>query len=401
MPDADNAADPGVNGEQQANGAPAEAAPVEQQQGSEPQPISRMGALAQALNLPPDVAKLMTEKAESGNAGPRNPEQQPEKEEDQFESQKTRNGDLEGEADASPEQEHEQEEGSPFKDPRVQQRLGKARRQKERLETALEQAERERDELKAKLEGDARQQGPQAPPSKGALGQVTNEADLNRWVSEAETAVDWCDENAEGTTVGEGESAKFISPEEVAKYRRQAEKIVLHAPERRLQIRDSLQTVTVATNHFNGQAKERYPWLFQPESREYAEAMQLMQTEPAVQLALSQNPGFQQSPARNLLLGYVITGMKASRGNAQPGAEPLNPDLPPSLVRKHPPLAPVTAGPPSRSAAPNGTKRVAEAMQTVVTQGGDRESLMAAIRARREAGSLGNTAANGRKLAAV
>ncbi len=392
MPDADNAADPGVNGEQQANGA----APVEQQQGSEPQPLSRMGALAQALNLPPDVAKLMTEKAESGNAEPPTPEQQP-GEEDQH-------VDLEGEAEASPEPEHEQEEGSPFKDPRVQQRLGKARRQKERLETALEQAERERDELKAKLEGDARKeqpQGPQAPPSKGVLGQVTNEAELNRWVSEAATAVDWCDENAEGTTVGDGEDAKFIAPEEIAKYRRQAEKIVLHAPERRLQIRDSLQTETVALNHFNGQAKERYPWLFQPESREYAEAMQLMQTEPAVQLVLAQNPEFQQSPARNLLLGYVITGMKASRASAQPGAEQLNPDLPPSLVRKHPPLAPVTAGPPSRSAAPNGTKRVAEAMQTVVTQGGDRESLMAAIRARREAGSLGNTAANGRKLAAV
>ena len=398
---ANNAASPGVNGEPNAIGAaPAQttegASSPENVQGSEAPTQSRMSAVAQHLGLPPDVAKeIASREATSRETTP--PGTAP------AEAVADKADATPGAQETDHDEEHEDatDPASPFQDARVQKRLGKAKRQRERLETALEQAERERDEARAIADQYAtalQPPPPTAPASRSALGMVRSEPELDRWLSEAQTAIAWCDENAEGASVGEGDKATFLEAAEIAKYRRQAEKVVLNAPQRRLEIRDSVSAERTQLEKFNEEAQAQYPWLFQPESKEYAEAQTLLRGNPVVQQALAEIPQFQNHPARNLLLGYLITGLKADLANGNRTTS-LNPDLPESLIRKHPPLAPHTAGPPTRSAAPNAKTKVAEAMQHVVTQGGDRESLMAAIRARRASGSMGGT--SGHALAAV
>src|SRR5205814_3767697 len=70
---------------------------------------------------------------------------------------------------------------------------------------------------------------------------VATEAQLNTEVSRAKALREWCDANAEGVTVGEGDKQEFYDPNKIAAFRREADKILTDAPERRDQIRNFAQ----------------------------------------------------------------------------------------------------------------------------------------------------------------
>jgi hypothetical protein len=427
---AGNAASPGVNGDatqsNASNGAPAQAAEdFDRGDGaaasSDVAEVSSETAtpgfnakVAAQLGLPADITERLRKDAAARN-GVAAGEQQ------EVVGESAETADATTTSEEEHEDEHESAGSDVFKDPRVQKRLAKAARQRDRLvDIALDGLGATEDEIDAvksskdpiaeaaALKGELMQrvsaqqqqqvhvpQGPQAPATKGLLGHVTNEASLTATEDHALAQMEWCDANADGTTVGEGSAARFVEPSEIAKYRKEMEKILLQAPRRRQEIRDAVGQRMQAVQRYDTIAREEAPDLWDPKSEGSKQLAQIGQEDEVIQGFMRRNPDIANDPAINVLLTRYVQGYLA-RGNKS--AQPLNPDLPPSLIRKHPPLAPVTAGPPSRSAAPNGTKRVAEAMQHLAEDGSP-QALTAAIRARREAGGTRRNGAH--ELAAV
>jgi hypothetical protein len=426
---AGNAASPGVNGDatqsNASNGAPAQAAEDLDRSGdasassdvadasSETATPGFNAKVAAQLGLPADITERLRKDA-AARSGVAAEEQQ----EVVGESAETADATTVSEEEHE-EEEHESAGSDVFKDPRVQKRLAKAARQRDRLvDIALDGLGATEDEIDAvksskdpiaeaaALKGELMQrvsaqqqqqvqmpQGPQAPVSKGLLGHVTNEQQLAQLEDQTNANIDWCDKNADGVTVGEGTAARFVEPSEISRYRREMEKILLQAPRRRQEIRDAVGQRMQAVQRYDTIAREEAPDLWDPKSEGSKQLAQIGQEDEVIQGFMRRNPDIANDPAINVLLtryvqGYLARGNKAER--------PLNPDLPPSLVRKHPPLAPVTAGPPSRSAAPNGTKRMSEAMQDVLAGGGT-DAIRRALRVERE---LENTSSRSR-LAAV
>jgi hypothetical protein len=410
-----NAASPGVNGDatqnNASNGAPAQAAenqslPASPETAESSSSPTGLRGLAAKLNLPADITDRLEADAAARHGDAAELKAESGKQEEVVgESAET------ADATTTEQEEHEETEehestGNVFNDPRVQKRLAKAARQRDRLvDIALDGLGATADEidavkssqdpiaeaaaLKAELmeRGAANQrqqtqnvQGPQAPTNKGLLGNVTNEQQLEAWESHATDQMEWCDRNPDGVTVGEGASQRFVEPSEIAKYRKDMEKVLLQAPKRRQEIRDALWQQTRALDKFNTIAREEAPELWDPQAPGYSDPGAVLKEDDVIVGFLRDHPAVANDPRINVLLTRYARGWQARGTKA---AKPLNPDLPPSLVKPHPPLAPVTAGPPSRSAAPNGSKRMNEAMQAVYAGGGT-DAIRQALRVERE-----------------
>jgi hypothetical protein len=158
----------------------------------------------------------------------------------------------------------------------------------------------------------------------------------------------------------------------------EAESVLLEAPLRKDQVRQYTQT----RSHFDGLAQQEWPELFDRKTPEYQRAAAMLQ----------ELEGPNGAAMLNYCLGLAIEGMKsrdarklAANGKNGNGADKPKGDLDQRFLRPRVPIAPHTAGPTSRSSEPSSKKKVDEAMTNIVEQGGSRESLVAAIRARREA----------------
>lgn len=316
--------------------------------------------LMDRLEIPQDLHEQILGKAEP-EAEPADhpatePEQQPAPEEAE---------DPEGEDEPEADDKSDPATPSPFKDPKVRKRIDRITRQRE-------EARQEAERLKAELEKVQQQPDTQTEANvnnavaTGALSNVRNERDLNQVVSKAQSLLDWCDANPDGVTTGEGDNQRFIEPTEIASWRRNAERTLLNAPQKRQEIRD----FTAVRQSWDAQAQTEFPELFNKESEDYAAATQLVRAAPWV-AAL---------PEANYVLGVMVLGQKTlqsrratnvSKGNghAAAAAEP-NPDIPPALtpearrLRAQVPLAPVAPRPPSADGSAAGrTKRVTDAMQ--------------------------------------
>ena len=414
------------------------------EQGAQQAPSSSLDGVARTLGLPADVAKAIgvsgsaeaagDEGSGEGDGETSNVERRTSNAElPEGEEQSGAEGEGEGDGEHDDVAGQQANGANPFNDPRVRDRLGKDTRQKTQLTTALQalgfndaeiakiKASKNPDEVVALLQarggadgdkpageraqesaGDSgRYNGPAAAPGKGILGRITTEAELDQIARGAEIALEWCDKNPDGATVKDESGAeRFVTPAEIQEYRRQQERIILAEPKRLLEIRQAVGQQQQLEGYFNQQAQQRFPWLADQEAPEYAEAQQLIAESPEVQAAMAL-PAFKQLPQRNLLLGVLITGLKhtpknsaGDSGRYNAGGASVNPDLPPALHPdrfRHKPLAPHTAAPPTRAAAPKGQQRVAEAMNNVVEGTG---SLADLIRAKRE--SSASTNRNGR-----
>src|SRR5207248_2065279 len=109
------------------------------------------------------------------------------------------------------------------------------------------------------------------------------------------------------------------------------------------------------------------------------------------QAILKEVPSIATHPARNMILGDFMVGwgLRVTRNQqAADGSQTdtKTPDAKNPLQRKIPPIAQHVARTPSRSGAPNGQKKVDEAMNNFVKEGGSQESLAAAIGAIRRSG---------------
>jgi hypothetical protein len=208
------------------------------------------------------------------------------------------------------------------------------------------------------------------PSASPRLAHIADEAQLNRELAKAEAVMDWCDENPEG----KGLSLNSIDPEykqqyddgeltqqealqkTVGKWRRESEKLVIGAPNRR----EELRAYRAGRDHFDGLAREYWPELFDKGSEEHQLGQAL----------LSQFPAIKAGPNANYAIGLVIEGAKALQERIDRGKNGqrvrAHRDISERVFEPRVPLAPHTAEPPSREATPSPQKRLNEAMSDLV-----------------------------------
>lgn len=336
--------------------------------------------LLAALGIPDDMAKqvfgpIPEPKAEEPKAEALPPPEEKEPEPEKVEEPPT--------AEKAEEPEPELDASTPDW---AKQRIGKLTGQREearRERAALNEQFLAAQERIAQLE--AQPSVTVQPSANDPLADVTDLATLKTKVDAARHTKRWCRQNPEGVTVNEGVEGKerFIAPEAIRDMLGNAEDVIdEYAPRKayEIQLREENNEVARKVN----------PDLF----KRGTEAYQVAQT------AMQEIPGLANHPAAHLFIAYYYAGVQADIADSQAkaakngnghGPKPvLDPRLTAEALSKIPPLAPVTASPPNALGKVGGAQaRVEEAKTNMVTESGSRESLVAAVRAMREAGENG------------
>jgi hypothetical protein len=326
--------------------------------------------IADYLDIPDDVLKQIAPKvvkepkAEAKTPPAPEKAEKPEHEEQEEEEVKqpkqspdTEEEPDEEEGEAETETEEEQPAAAEQQKPdKRQKRINRLTRKNAELEAQLDLVFNEYRTLKEKVEG--KESAAVAAPGTVGLSHIANERQLTQEVAQAEAIIDWCDQNAEGVMIEEAGKEKFIESQEVAKWKRKAEKTVRIAPLRQKE----LEAYSQSQNYFDGLAKQAWPELFDKRSNEYQLAQSI----------LAEFPPVKTSPQANWAVGLVIEGMKslqgktAPKGQAAANAAPKHRDIDERAFSPRVPLAPHTAEPPSREPTPSAHKRLKEATSALL-----------------------------------
>jgi hypothetical protein len=282
----------------------------------------------------------------------------------------------EQEAEQPPEQPPEQEdedeqtpEGEQAPDKR-QKRINRLTRQKRELE---EEVKAYRQAIEQQQQGGGPQPHP-VPSANQRLAHISDEYTLNSEIAKATQIMEWCDANADGlTTEGPDGTERYHEPAQVNKWRREAEKVVLDAPQRR----DEIRLFTVARTQYDQIAQQVWPELFDKSTPEHQAAAQL----------LAQYPNIRSSPQANYAAGLVIEGVRSliTRLNTANGQQPApqHRDIDErAFTTPRVPIAPHSPEPPSREARPSSQKVLNQALDKLQNDpDGSAESLAAAFNA--------------------
>lgn len=365
-----NAADPGVKPEQTATATTAVTPEAETQSTN----ISS-SSLMDRLEIPAEAQKELIEKqepvAETAPESETTTAETPEAESETPETPAEPEASTEQPAAESDDSDSE-ELPKPNKDwpPEVQaeftKRVGKEARKRRKEREAREEAEEKIEQLQAQLENV--QPVTVAPHSGDLLANVHNEQQLAQVVEEARVSKDWCLEHlGTGFTVNEGkEDEVFISPKEIGQKLALIEDVLTRQAPRK-------QSDMGQKRQYDVLAKQHYPAILDKGSEDYQVGAALMQ----------QLPGLATHPARHLILGDYINGVRSRLAKANGNGK--HKDLPAELQRPIPPIAPPVPAARSNGSAPSLQKKKTEAMNNLVEAGGDRDALVRAIRELRKA----------------
>jgi phage host-nuclease inhibitor protein Gam len=256
-----------------------------------------------------------------------------------------------------------------------QKRINRLTRQKAQLETQLDSAVSELEQYRQALAQQRPGQTPQPVPSANQrLAHISDEVSLNQEIAKATSVIEWCDANADGlTTEGQDGTEKYHAPEQIAKWRREAEKVVLDAPQRR----DEIRTFGVARNQYDQIAQQVWPELFDKSTAEHQAAAQL----------LAQYPAIRGTPQANYAAGLVIEGVRSlmarlQQANGQQPAKAHRDIDERAFTTPRVPIAPHSPEPPSREAKPSSQRQLNQAMDKLANDpDGSSESLAEAFNA--------------------
>jgi hypothetical protein len=260
-----------------------------------------------------------------------------------------------------PEEEPEPEPAAaPEEQPRLdkrQKRINRLTRQKSELQTKLDTAYRQAEEMRQQLEQIQRKQqeaAGAAPPTVGRLGWITSEQQLAQEVDKANSVIDWCDQNPDGVTSGSGENQEYVDSEKIARWRREAEKVVINAPMREKE----LQRFGEAQNHYTRLVQENWPELLDKSTPDHQMAVEILKF----------YPWLAQTPQAWYAAGLVIEGAKALdvRNAAKANGQRQHRDIDERAFAPRVPLSPHVANPPTRTATPSSKQRLNEAMSNLV-----------------------------------
>lgn len=252
----------------------------------------------------------------------------------------------------------------------AQKRVDKLSRQKNEWKEKAEDAVAEAAQLKAQLDGV--QPVTVAASSSDLLADVQTPEQLQAVIDRARLKRDYCRQHPNGVTVNEGKAdATFIEPEEIAKELSEAEDVLMfEVPRKNREIQERARVDEIAL--------KVYPDIFDRGSEDYQVAGALLRT----------LPGLVNHPARNLVIGDYLRGVKAriaENTKANGKVKPVLPEVE-AITRPRAPLAPNV---PTAQRGSNGLepspKKVDDAMNKLAQSDGSAEAIAAALRARREA----------------
>lgn len=342
-------------------------------QATQPEPgTTSVGALMDALGIPESVREHLSVKDAQKDEKPsaESAAADEEAEPPQSVAETDEAGAAEEQTDEQePQEQQTQEQQRPNK---YQKRINRLTRQKSELEEALRAKEAQLEELRQKLESQEPQKLAAAPPGRGPLAYVADERELSQEVQKAEALIEFCDEHPDGVTVDAGKTTeRFVDSTEIAKWRRAAEKVLLHAPLRR----DELRAHNAQRQKSDEIAMQICPQLFESGSEENKAAAALLRMVPEVA----------GRPDINHLAALVIEGIKAvqARSAASANGEKVaasgangssagrSSDVKSRLLAARAPVAPHVANPPvDRSESLSGVKRLKEAVDKLVEEPG-------------------------------
>jgi hypothetical protein len=313
------------------------------------------GSLMDFLDIPADVQGQLKPR----EAAPELPGDVPSPPSDESppptEEEPSRDEEVEEESEEEAEQPVAAQEEQPKLDKR-QKRINRLTRQKSELQTKLDAVYAENQEMRQYLEqvqGKQQQTTRAAPAGVGRLSWIASEQQLQQEVAKADSVIEWCDLHPEGATTGSGENEEYIEPETIAGWRREAEKLVIHAPMRR----EELQKFGQAQNYYNGLVQENWPEILDQRSPDHQMAVAILQF----------YPWLQSTPQAWYAAGLVIEGAKALEARAgKANGQRQHRDIDERAFAPRVPLAPHSANPPTRSATPSSKQRLNEAMSNLV-----------------------------------
>jgi len=248
----------------------------------------------------------------------------------------------------------------------AKKRLAKERSKRGKVEEKAEALEAEVEQLRAALE--QTQPVTVAPSSRDPLAHIQNEDQLRQVVDEAKVTRDWCRKNLNGFIADQGkETEREITPEEIADTLGKAEDILSEGvPRKYAQLREFREVEAIA--------KVEHPSIFDKTSEDYQVVAALMR----------QLPALASHPARSLIAGDYIVGVKARLAKARNGKTA---DIPAELKRAIPPIAPHVPAARGGGETQPSRKRVETEMNHVIQDGGGRDSIARALEAMDEARS--------------
>jgi hypothetical protein len=326
------------------------------------------------LDIPPEVQKVLAANLEAEQPKVSEPPaEEPTDEREPSPAPSTAETEEEGEEEPDESEKPAAEAHPPEKIDKRQKRINRLTRQKSELQTKLDEGAQREQALAQKLaqyEGKQQAAATAAPVGPGRLSWITNERQLNDEVEKAEAIVDWCDANNEGVTIGEGDKEEYKSPDDIADWRRKAEKVVLSAPKRREEIR----AFTGIRSHYEGLARQNWPTMFDQGSKENQMAVQILQAFPWIQ----------QLPQAAYAVGLLIEGANVvdARTSGKNGAR-AHRDIDERAFSPRVPIAPHTPeNPPGTRSIPSSKQKVNKAMSDLVQdQDGSAENLARAFAA--------------------
>lgn len=270
-----------------------------------------------------------SEGAEEPAAQEQDPESQPETEADPAATEEAEEPAAEEEAPESPEEPEETDPQSKLP-VSVQKRIDGLTAEKKRLAEKVEIQESELAKTKSALEKLLAAPVTVTPSAQDPLANVLSIEDLNQKIAHARSVKRWALENLSGGTVknDKGEDVE-VSPEDVRRHLAVADELLTeHAPRRVQYLRE--------LNAHEAEARKTYPELFDPQSEQFAEAVQI----------LKQFPELMRFPDWKLTAGDFITARRARLAKAKAGAAaPAQKAAAPAGAKSHvasgKPVAPV------------------------------------------------------------
>lgn len=261
-------------------------------------------------------------------------------------------GELDEEEPEGEEQpEKEPVEGEqPQKIDKRQKRINRLTRQKSELQTQLDNLAAENQKLRT--QNGSKPEDQPAPLVGGRLPAIQQE------IAKCDAILAWCDDNAEGGEFGEGDKATFYDAKAIKGWRRNAE-----TARQKHVVEEGKETdrLAQARAQADQQAYLAWPEMFDKSTPEYQEAVGYIQRYPFLV----------NIPEANVALGLLLEGAKSlkarSQKNGQANGEKKHKDIDErAFSTPRVPIAPHSAGPPSRESKPSSQKKFNEAMSNLV-----------------------------------
>jgi len=273
---------------------------------------------------------------------------------------------------ASDEEEGEEEEepptaeaGATEKVDKRQKRINRLTRKKAELESQLDAVAAENYKLR-----EAIQKG-QGQPLENQVAPLTgqNLSAIQSEIARCDATLEWCDNNAEGTEIGEGDKTQYYDAKAIRAWRRDSEvkrqKAVV-AEEK------ELERLAFVRQQADQQAVALWPEMFDKSKPEYQEAVSIIRKYPFITAI----------PEANYALGLFIEAgrsmkAKAAKNPASVAGQKQHRDIDERVfTTPRVPIAPHTPEPSSRESKPSSQKQLNEAMSRLTKDvDGSAESL--------------------------